>query len=142
MKKNLCALLTAVLVIALVCAVFPAPSFALRKLGDVDGNGKIEAADARLALRASVKLETLTAEQTLAANVDGDAFVTSADARLILRAAVKLETLPDTEVGDATPTDAARSAASAVSRGLAARSPPRRSPAAACSSTGACISSI
>ena len=106
MKKNLCALLTAVLVISLICAVFPAPSFALRKLGDVDGNGKIEAADARLALRASVKLETLTAEQTLAANVDGDAFVTSADARLILRAAVKLETLPDTEVGDATPTDA------------------------------------
>ena len=59
--------------------------------GDVDGNGKIEAADARLALRAAVGLETLTEEQTLAADVDGIVGLSASDARLILRAAVGLE---------------------------------------------------
>lgn len=62
-------------------------------LGDIDGEGGVTAADARLALRASVKLETLTETQTKAANVDHKDGVTAADARLILRASVKLETL-------------------------------------------------
>ena len=62
-------------------------------LGDVDGDKNISAADARLALRASVKLEKLTETQTKAANVDKKDGVTAADARLILRASVKLETL-------------------------------------------------
>lgn len=61
--------------------------------GDVDGSGKIEAADARLALRASVGLETLTEEQTLAADVDGAFGLSASDARLILRAAVGLESI-------------------------------------------------
>ena len=59
--------------------------------GDVDGNGKIEAADARLALRVAVGLETLTEEQTLAADVDGTPGLSSSDARLILRVSVGLE---------------------------------------------------
>ena len=70
------------------------PTDAVRKLGDVDGNGKIEAADARLALRASVGLEpdiTPDTDAWLACDVDGDGAVTSADARLILRASVGLE---------------------------------------------------
>lgn len=63
-------------------------------LGDVDSDGKITAADARLALRASVGLEKLNEWQTLAANVDDNPTVISAaDARLILRASVGLETL-------------------------------------------------
>ncbi|MCR5040741.1 MAG: chitobiase/beta-hexosaminidase C-terminal domain-containing protein, partial [Clostridia bacterium] len=66
---------------------------ALRK-GDVDGDGSVTAADARLALRAAVSLETLTPAQTAAANVDGDGSVTPADARLILRSVVGLEELP------------------------------------------------
>lgn len=61
--------------------------------GDVDGNGSVTAADARLALRASVNLEKLTAAQTKAADIDGKAGVTAADARLILRASVGLEVL-------------------------------------------------
>ena len=60
-------------------------------LGDVDGNGYIEAADARLALRASVGLETLSDEQTVIADVDGSGEIGSDDARLILRASVGLE---------------------------------------------------
>ena len=64
--------------------------------GDVDGNGKIESADARLALRASVGLTEKgdVAKDSvgyLACDVDGDGKVTSADARLILRASVGLE---------------------------------------------------
>ena len=62
-------------------------------LGDVDNNGEIEAADARLALRAAVKLETLTEAQTQAADADKNGKLEAADARLILRAAVGLGTL-------------------------------------------------
>lgn len=55
--------------------------------GDVDGDGKVTAADARLALRASVGSEKLTEQQKAAADVDGDGKVTAADSREILRMA-------------------------------------------------------
>ncbi|MBR0508567.1 MAG: carbohydrate-binding domain-containing protein [Clostridia bacterium] len=63
--------------------------------GDVDGDGEVTAADARLALRASVGLETYAtgSREALACDVDRDGQITSADARLILRASVGLETL-------------------------------------------------
>ncbi len=60
--------------------------------GDADGDGKISAADARLALRASVGLETVADGSCYykAINVDnGD--IASSDARDILRASVGLE---------------------------------------------------
>lgn len=59
--------------------------------GDIDGDGKIAAADARLALRNSVGLIRLGGEQLNGADADRDGKVTAADARLILRAAVGLE---------------------------------------------------
>ena len=65
-----------------------------RNVGDVDGDGKLTSADARLALRASVGLEpdiTAGSDAYLAADADGDGKVSSADARLILRASVGLE---------------------------------------------------
>lgn len=62
-------------------------------LGDVDGNEKIEAGDARLALRASVELETLDETQKLAADIDGNGKIEASDARSILRASVGLEEL-------------------------------------------------
>lgn len=64
--------------------------------GDVDGSGAVEAADARLALRASVGLETYPrgSEAFTAADADKDGKLTAADARLILRASVGLEQLP------------------------------------------------
>ena len=55
--------------------------------GDVDGDGKVTAADSRLALRASVGSEKLNAEQKEAADVDGDGKITSADSREILKMA-------------------------------------------------------
>ena len=53
--------------------------------GDVDGDGKVTAADARKALRASAKLEELTEEERAVADINGDGKVTAADAREILK---------------------------------------------------------
>lgn len=61
------------------------------KLGDIDFNGEITAADARIALRYSVSLEELSSTRLVAADVNLDDKVTAADARLILRASVSLE---------------------------------------------------
>ena len=66
-------------------------------LGDVNGDGRITSADARLALRAAVSLETLDAVQLLSADANGDGKVTSADARLILRVAVGLDSFEKKE---------------------------------------------
>ena len=53
--------------------------------GDVNGDGKVTAADAREALRASSKLQELTEEQKKAADMNGDGKVTASDARKILK---------------------------------------------------------
>ena len=58
--------------------------------GDVDANGELESADARLALRLSVGLPSEGYADRAAADYDGDGAVTPEDARLILRCAVGL----------------------------------------------------
>ncbi len=60
---------------------------------DIDGNGKITASDARLALRCAAKLDTLEGVYVLAADADSDGAVKPADARKVLRKAAKLECL-------------------------------------------------
>ncbi len=60
-------------------------------LGDVNKDGKITAADARLALRMSAKLEPVTEYALKAADWDGNGKITAADARKILRKSAKLE---------------------------------------------------
>lgn len=59
--------------------------------GDVNFNGKVEAADARLALRYSAKIEELSEEAIAAADVNLDGKVNAADARMILRVAAKID---------------------------------------------------
>lgn len=61
------------------------------KYGDVNLDGQINSADARVALRAALKLVTLTGTALKNADVDGDGKVTTKDARIILRYALKLE---------------------------------------------------
>ncbi len=61
--------------------------------GDVDLNKTVEAADARLVLRAAVGLEAFTPEQKKCGDADFNGEITAADARLVLRAAVGLETI-------------------------------------------------
>ncbi len=90
MKKRIVSLLLSIM---MILTVIPAALSSASLQGDVNGDGKITAADARLTLRASVKLENLDANQIKAADVDGKAGLTAADARLILRASVGLENL-------------------------------------------------
>ncbi|MBQ9945763.1 MAG: hypothetical protein IJO68_04485 [Clostridia bacterium] len=62
--------------------------------GDVDGDGVIGAADARLTVRAATGLEVLSQRQNIAADVikeKEELALTSMDARMILRAAIGLE---------------------------------------------------
>lgn len=59
--------------------------------GDVNLDGFITAADARLALRASAFLELLTSAQQTVADMNGDSKITAADARLILRISAGLD---------------------------------------------------
>lgn len=86
MKKKILTILFSVLLFALLSIT----AFAY-DLGDVDGNGKLNAADARYTLRYSSKLETFTEEQIAAADVDGSGKVNAADARKILRVAAKMD---------------------------------------------------
>ena len=60
------------------------------ELGDVNGDGYIDSADAMLCLRYSVGLEKLTEEQKRAADVNHDRFVDAGDAIKILRYDAKL----------------------------------------------------
>ena len=61
------------------------------RIGDVNFDGKVTAADARLALRSAAKIEKLQGDAFLAADVDFDEKNTAADARKILRVAAGLE---------------------------------------------------
>ena len=76
-------------IMALVLA-FGVTAFA-QSLGDIDGNGKITAADSRLTLRHAARLDELSEEQQKVADVDKNGKITSADARLILRVAAKID---------------------------------------------------
>ena len=66
----------------------------LVKRGDINGDGKVQASDARLALRASAKLEKLSDEQLKSADVIANGEVTAADARSILRVSAKIDEFP------------------------------------------------
>ena len=89
MKKLLSLILTALLIAGTAGTAFAAA------LGDVDADGSVSAADARLALRAAVGLDALEPSSAAfaAADVDFSKAVTAADARSILRAAVGLDIL-------------------------------------------------
>ena len=60
-------------------------------MGDVNGDGIVTAADARLILRRAARLVTFTMEQDALADVNKDGQVTAADARKVLRVSAKLE---------------------------------------------------
>ena len=62
------------------------------KMGDVDYNGSVTAADARLILRYSSRLETYTDEQFVRSDVDGDGVVSASDSQFVLRYSSGLET--------------------------------------------------
>ena len=61
--------------------------------GDVNFDGEITVADARLTLRKSVNLDSFIDKQINIADVDKSGEITTADARIILRVVVGLETI-------------------------------------------------
>lgn len=65
--------------------------FGSHKLGDINGDCEITAADARLCLKAAANMITLDEEQFKAADVIGIGFATSSAARKILRVSAGLE---------------------------------------------------
>lgn len=67
--------------------------FETNRFGDFDGNDEVNAADARICLRAAAKIDAFEGAVFNAADIDGDRKVTSADARAILRASAKIEEL-------------------------------------------------
>ncbi|MBR5423308.1 MAG: hypothetical protein IK108_04780 [Clostridia bacterium] len=91
MKNKTLKAICVFLALALIC-VFPAGQALAAVKGDVDGDGRVTAADARLALRASVGLEKYTAGSAkfTAADYNSDGRITAEDARAILRISVGL----------------------------------------------------
>lgn len=59
--------------------------------GDIDGNGKITAADARKILRMSAKLDAVNSTMKDIADYNSDGKLTASDARSVLRVSAKLE---------------------------------------------------
>lgn len=59
-------------------------------LADVNNDGKINAMDARLALRFAAGLQKYNSSQKARADINGDGTVTASDARIILRISAKL----------------------------------------------------
>lgn len=91
MKKFISLILCLCVVFTPVC-VFAAeyPPETLIMMGDVDGDGKVLPADARIALRMSVGLESGDGVDLLCADTDANGSITTADARNILRNAASL----------------------------------------------------
>ena len=62
-------------------------------LGDINGDGEVDAIDARWVLQASTNSRELTAEQQVAADVNADSVIDAIDARWILQASTGSRTL-------------------------------------------------
>ncbi|MBR3869283.1 MAG: InlB B-repeat-containing protein [Clostridia bacterium] len=71
----------------------PKPDVPEYTLGDVNGDNKVNAADARIVLRVSAQLENLEGDYLLAADINKDGKINASDARKILRVSAQLETL-------------------------------------------------
>ena len=100
MKKLLCAVASIIFLFVLLSPMAFAAAddggLPTYTLGDVDGDGHVTSADARLVLRASVRLEAIEegTDRFLAADVDYDGSLSPADARIVLRVSVRLQDFP------------------------------------------------
>lgn len=96
MKKIICIILCLVITMAVgftASAEEEIDVVSINRFGDLDGNGDVTAADARICLRASANLEELSEKQSDSADINGDGDINGTDARAILRAAAKVEIL-------------------------------------------------
>ena len=113
MKKMLSLILVVTICLLLVAAGKPEANYetvgirfsssgsgsATRKMGDANGDGKLNYSDAMLVLRVSVGLATIETDAMLYVDVDGNGKLNYNDAMKILRVSVGLEELepPTTE---------------------------------------------
>ena len=70
-------------------------AFSTRRKGDINGDGSVTPADARLTLRLAVQLEPAEDYDLRYADMDNDGYISPADARLVLRVSIGLETVED-----------------------------------------------
>ena len=63
--------------------------------GDLNGDGRVHADDARIALQAAARLIETTDTLLYYGDIDGNGKISATDARRILRAAARLESLPE-----------------------------------------------
>ena len=89
MKKRVLAILLSVL----LCLTIAAPAALAARMGDLNGDNNVTAADARLALRIAVDLDAAEADtpRFAAADYNKNGMIRADDARCILRVAVGLE---------------------------------------------------
>ncbi len=87
MKRLLSVIIAVIMVFTASLTIFAGYDM----IGDVDGNGKITAADARSTLRVAARIEVFSDEQIAVADVDNSGDITASDARAILRVAAGLE---------------------------------------------------
>ncbi|MBR5496722.1 MAG: trypsin-like peptidase domain-containing protein [Clostridia bacterium] len=81
-----------VLIVLCIVAVFAfGISASAAYLGDVDGNGKITASDARSILRVAANIASFDADKKAMADINSDNKITASDARKVLRMAANLE---------------------------------------------------
>lgn len=95
MKKKIIAVFMSIMTVLSVISIIASAQSLVA--GDVSGDGKVTASDARKVLRAAAGLEVLTEEQLIVADINRDDKITASDARKILRAAAGLEVLPEIE---------------------------------------------
>lgn len=88
MKNKIIAIAVAMVI---VLTLFVGVSAETVLKGDIDGNGKITASDARKVLRFAASLDPYTDKQVLLADIDGNGRITASDARSILRCAANLQ---------------------------------------------------
>lgn len=91
MKKiNYLALTSAVTLVAAAVFAGMSAAGALPAFGDMNGDGKVTASDARIILRHAARLENIEDALLPAADADGDGRISVSDARTVLRYAAKL----------------------------------------------------
>ena len=101
MAKKIISLMLSVIMCLSMAIVAFAASYSL---GDVNGDGKISASDARTVLRSAAKLQNLTEDESKAADIDSSGKVTASDARIILRISAKLDSI-DNYIKDEPPAE-------------------------------------
>ena len=91
MKKVLYKKVAVIFAVLLLFAAGQISVFAV--VGDIDQNGRLQSADARLLLRYSVGMERLSETVLQGCDVSYDDRINTAGARLLLRAALRIDSL-------------------------------------------------